>query len=445
MPAVTCESARRRILCHIMMTTQLAPLVDAYRRAEDSVYNTWFVDNDARLKAFRSIRRGVAAVVDDIRAGTFPNDFKGSSLEFVLGCITEQKQVFKGAAHAFYWKPKLRIPDIYENRANQQAFGDCLAACLANAGEGVPERELERLVQRNIKGLGPAVGNILYFLHPTVFPPFNTAIVRGFNAVFDAHKKLGSWDGYFEMRGTLIEANRAIGTLSKDLGAFAGMLFDVGLGTLAGDGLPAGLAIARDRIEAAQERRRIEIRNELERGRVHSRVQARLLELGRALGYDVWVASNDRGTSVDGRPLGRDALDELPELALDPDVRRTVELIDVLWLERDRPAIRCAFEVEQSTSIYSGILRLADMALSLPDCDARLYLVAPKRREREIVAQLGRPMFRDRAGLDLAYLLAETLDKHHESMCALGSDRDILERLACRCTSQPNASGIARP
>lgn len=49
--------------------------------------------------------------------------YKGSSLETVVGSISEQRRIFKGADHAFLWKPKLRIPDIYENRENQAAFG----------------------------------------------------------------------------------------------------------------------------------------------------------------------------------------------------------------------------------------------------------------------------------------------------------------------------------
>lgn len=89
---------------------RLGPLVGSYKNDPESVYNTWFVGSEARLKAFRSIRRGVGAVVQDIRTGLFPNDFKVSSMEFVLACITEQKQVFEGAAHPFYWKPRLHIP-----------------------------------------------------------------------------------------------------------------------------------------------------------------------------------------------------------------------------------------------------------------------------------------------------------------------------------------------
>ena len=211
------------------------PIVERYKQDPESVYNTWFIGNDERLKAFRSIRRGVAVVVDDIKHGHFPNDFKGSSLEFVLSCISEQKQVFEGAAHPFYWKPKLRIPDIYENEGNKQAFGEFLYACLGTTEARNIEREILRLAARGIKGLGPAVGNILYFLHPTLFPPFNTAMVNGFNTLFQTKMKLGSWESYLAMRETIIEANAALGVLSKDLGAFCGLLFEVGVGRVSPD------------------------------------------------------------------------------------------------------------------------------------------------------------------------------------------------------------------
>lgn len=119
----------------------------------------------------------------------------------------------------------------------------------------------------------------------------------------------------------------------------------------------------------------------------------------------------------------------------------TVDLIDVLWLhppavgaEGDSVArIACAFEVEKSTSIYSGILRLADMALSLPGKEGHLYLVAPRSRESEILAQLRRPMFQRHAEFTLAYILFEDLDRHLDSLCRFGGNRNVLTQLACRC------------
>ncbi len=209
---------------------ELQELLGKYKSDEEAVFNTWFINNDERLKAFRSIRRGVQKVIQDIKAQEFGNDYKGSSLEFVLNCITEQKQVFMGASHAFYWKPKLRIPDIYETEENKVAFGQFLENCYNATREDQLIKEIIHLDQREIKGLGPAVANILYFLHPEIIPPFNTAIVRGFNHLFKDKVKLGSWQEYLRMREVIIEKNNQYrDVLSKDLGAFSGFLFDVGV------------------------------------------------------------------------------------------------------------------------------------------------------------------------------------------------------------------------
>ena len=189
------------------MKNDFSQLIRQYKSDKESVYNTWFVDNDTRLKAFRSIRRGVMQVIADIKAGKFPNDFKDSSLEFVLSCIAEQKQVFAGVAHPFYWKPKLRIPDIYENQENKIAFGQFLENCLNAKNADQIVAEILKLDARQIKGLGPAVASILYFLHPTLMPPFNTAIINGFNAAFGDKKKLGSWSEYLKIREILTETN----------------------------------------------------------------------------------------------------------------------------------------------------------------------------------------------------------------------------------------------
>ena len=113
-----------------MDTPALFELINRYKSDPESVYNTWFVGGEERMKAFRAIRRGVRDTVDAIVNGTFGNDFRGFPLEIVLAAITEQKQVFEGAALPFYWKPKLRIPDIYENEPNKQKFAAFLQGCL---------------------------------------------------------------------------------------------------------------------------------------------------------------------------------------------------------------------------------------------------------------------------------------------------------------------------
>jgi len=95
------------------------------------------------------------------RRSTSGNDFRGSSLEFVLRSIPELKHVFDGAAHAFYWKPKLRIPDIDENEPNKIAFGQFPECCLHATRDDQLIREISKFAAQEIKGLGPAVANIL--------------------------------------------------------------------------------------------------------------------------------------------------------------------------------------------------------------------------------------------------------------------------------------------
>jgi type II restriction enzyme len=414
----------------------LQRLVDRYKSDPESVYNTWFVSSAERMKAFRSIRRGVKDVVGSIAAGTFGNDFKGSALESVLAAITEQKQVFEGAAHPFYWKPKLRIPDIYENEANKRAFGAFLAACLNATKDSQVLAEMSRLAALKIKGLGPACANIVYFLHPTLVPPFNTAMVNGFNALFGTQKRLGDWTSYLEMREVIVRTNDEIrDLLSKDLGAFAGLLFEIGSGRLIVQGnAERVLGEEMARAQRAARTRHAQVVAEQQEESEHTRMQYLLLKIGRALNYEVYVARNDRHRTFGGESFALltvpnlPPLDGLPEM---PDVRATVSLIDVIWLERESRKLVSAFEVEKSTSIYSGILRLEDLARTLQGCTCCFYLLAPASREKEVMAQLTRPAFRDSETCSsLNFITFEALSQHCDALCTLGDDHRILRKIA---------------
>jgi hypothetical protein len=83
-------------------------------------------------------------------------------------------------------------------------------------------------------------------------------------------------------------------------------------------------------------------------------------------------------------------LRRLPQ-RFDEATQRTVELIDVLWLRGQ--AIVAAFEIENTTSIYSGLLRLSDLLSMQPDIDTPLYIVAPDERQRKVVLEINRPTF----------------------------------------------------
>jgi hypothetical protein len=124
----------------------------------------------------------------------------------------------------------------------------------------------------------------------------------------------------------------------------------------------------------------------------HTEIQWRLLKLGSDMGLDVWVARNDRSREYDGQPFSamprmRGALPN----QFDEATNRTVELIDVLWLKGN--AFVGAFEIESTTSIYSGLLRMADLLAMQPNLTIPLYLVAPDDRRTKVLSEVNRPTF----------------------------------------------------
>jgi len=406
----------------------LRVLIERWRHDPGSTYRTWFLW-DERLKNFRSIRRGIAQVVEDIEAGTFGNVYKGSSLETIVGSIAEQRQIFKGADHAFLWKPKLRIPDIYENLENQRAFARLLHHCSCCSTEQELIEGIEAIDRLAIKGLGPAVANLLYFLHPTLMPPFNTAIVNGFNAVTGSKVKLGRWDQYLAMRAGMLRLNQTYrDLLSNDLGALAGVLFDVGIRRFAAP--PAAEGDAARNAWFAELSKTRETAKKLE-GSVaaarqddltHTEIQAWLRDLGLALGYKVWVAANDRGRSYNGGTLATGCADSLPSSIEGSSGVDSIRLIDILWIDPDGERVIAAFEVEHTTSIYSGIVRMLDLALSSGlHATGGLFLVAPDAREEEVRTQLRRPAFSRVTDLQVRFLPYGELEKHKDAIARFGT------------------------
>ena len=420
-----------------MSSDSLRTLIIRWREDLGGTYRTWFLW-DERLKNFRSIRRGLGEVVAEIDAGTFGNVYKGSSLETVVHSVAEQRQLFKGADHAWLWKPKLRIPDIYEHPENQRAFSRFLDACACCDTERHLLAAIRQLDRQGIKGLGPAAANLLYFLHPTLVPPFNTAIVNGYNALTGARVKLGKWEEYLAMRAGILALNaRYRDLLSNDLGAVAGLLFDVGSGRYAAPPRDEDAAaraawqadLMRVRDESVRTDRATAAAREADR--THTEVQGWLRDLGRALGYDVWVAANDRNRAYGAGRLCDGCLASLPAPVDAAPGAEAVRLIDVLWLERGHGRVAGAFEVEHTTSIYSGIVRLLDLALGTSDQTAHgLFLVAPDDREGEVRAQLARPAFSRVADLKVRFLPYGELERHRETMARFGQGMKAVEAVA---------------
>ncbi len=415
----------------------LRKLLEHWRDDSGGAYQRWFLWEE-RLKNFRSIRRGLALVVEEIRADRFGRQYRGTSLETVVKSVAEQRQVFRGADHAFLWKPKLRIPDIYENRENQLAFADFLDACACCDAEADVLSAIHRLDAKRIKGLGPAAANLLYFLHPTLAPPCNTAIARGYERVTGIRVPLGRWPAYLAMREGMVRLNTEFrDLLSNDLGAVAGFLYDLG-----SDRYPApprepqatsdAMRMWRQSLDAAvTAASAASAPAEASDDLTHTEVQSWLRDLGLALGFDVWIASNDRGRRVGEGRLDDGCVAELPSPLRDGPGADAIRLIDVLWLARISHEVRAAFEVEHTTSIYSGIVRLLDLALGAGAGSAHgLFLVAPDGRETDVRAQLARPAFQRIGDLAVRFVPYGALAEHRVAMAQFGSGLKAIQAIA---------------
>jgi hypothetical protein len=121
------------------------------------------------------------------------------------------------------------------------------------------------------------------------------------------------------------------------------------------------------------------------------KMQALLANIGETMGFKVWIPKQDRPAVLkEWKPGQKTLLDVLP-LNYDLTTLKTIEQIDVLWLKK-RAIVR-AFEVEHTTAIYSGILRMADLLSLQPNMDIKLHLVAPASRRDQVFEEIQRPVF----------------------------------------------------
>lgn len=126
-------------------------------------------------------------------------------------------------------------------------------------------------------------------------------------------------------------------------------------------------------------------------GRESIQVQSLIAQIGARMGMSIWIPRNDRsGVLKEWKQEPQPLLERLP-LNYDDTTLRTIEQIDVIWL-RGRSIVR-AFEVEHTTAVYSGILRMADLLALQPNMDIKLHIVAPIAKREKVFQEIRRPVF----------------------------------------------------
>jgi hypothetical protein len=149
-------------------------------------------------------------------------------------------------------------------------------------------------------------------------------------------------------------------------------------------------------------------------------VQALIARIGATMGYSIWLPKADRGRVLRAWNAEEgQLLDDLP-LGYNSTTMRTIEQIDVIWL-RKRSVVR-AFEVEHTTSVYSGLLRMADLVALQPDINIKLHIVAPASKRDKVMQEIQRPVFSLLEGRALAEICSFL---SYDSLKSIGEEKHL--------------------
>ncbi len=120
----------------------------------------------------------------------------------------------------------------------------------------------------------------------------------------------------------------------------------------------------------------------------HSEMQWRLIRLGNKCNFDVWVPNSDQGLEYDGNKFRDHVLKDFNETI---DVPKYIKNIDTVW--KLGYSIKSAFEIENSTAVYSGLLRLSDLRALAPNSNYPLFIVADDKKRDKFRREVERPTF----------------------------------------------------
>jgi hypothetical protein len=117
----------------------------------------------------------------------------------------------------------------------------------------------------------------------------------------------------------------------------------------------------------------------------HVDIEGMLIELGNLLGFDTYCA--DKSKTYNGTPLSElTSLKTIPKFSM-TRIINTAQRIDVIWFEDDFPVF--AFEVEHTTDITKGLLRLHQ----LTQFQTRLFIVSSKEMQKKFDIEISKTPF----------------------------------------------------
>ncbi len=124
----------------------------------------------------------------------------------------------------------------------------------------------------------------------------------------------------------------------------------------------------------------------------HSQIQTLIGSIGVAKGFDIWIPQSDR-IKLDWNLTQKYSFrNEMPSRY--ETIKNIITEIDVIWMQRGSSDVKAMFEVEHSTTIYSGLLRFNDLHLIEPKLQPKFSIVSNEIRKALFLRQINRPTFK---------------------------------------------------
>lgn len=138
--------------------------------------------------------------------------------------------------------------------------------------------------------------------------------------------------------------------------------------------------------------------------RRHVQIQIALYLIGLQLGYETWIAQNDKGIPFRGKALIEHegivkSISDKPLIGPFPGAASAGRFIDCIWFDGDRD-IPAVMEVEHTTGVTSGLDRMKNLCDHLPALRPRYVIVAPDEDRDHVLAEGQKPMFSE---MDVRY------------------------------------------
>jgi hypothetical protein len=153
-----------------------------------------------------------------------------------------------------------------------------------------------------------------------------------------------------------------------------------------------------------------------------------LAKIGNKVGYEVWIAQQDREKSWNGESFQDLSISSLP-FAESGTLKIQLENVAVLWLRKNE--VITAYEIDpKSTEIVTCLLHLYDFGVACAKRQLQLCLVLPKQYFDQASFELARPLFRQqREKLRCALMSIEDLASQGEHILRWATSPEIIEDL----------------